>query len=170
MKKTASVWATRVQDVKILRGHLKPVEEVNLNKFSIFQDLENLDKGRQPLAPISQNLEDSTCSFTSVNTSLHQSDFVLLTNEVQSKEYLKIQVNSIALKIWWYTILSLIYFRNWVLWLLMNLLMRKTRSTPLWLNIMSILSQHCQRSILLTFTSIWEIVRWAKKWHWMMLE
>jgi len=91
MKKTASVWATRVQDVKILRGHLKPVEEVNPNKFSIFQDLENLDKGRQPLAPISQNLEDSTCSFTSVNTSLHQSDFVLLTNEVQSKEYLKIQ-------------------------------------------------------------------------------
>ena len=106
VKKTASVWAPIAQDAKNLRGHLKPAEEAKPSKFSIFQDLENLDKGRQPLAPISQNLEDSTCSFTSVNTSLHQSDFVLLTTQIQSKERSKTQVSTISLRIWWYTILT----------------------------------------------------------------
>jgi len=52
--------------------------EVARPKFSVFAD-DEVKPRRQALAPIPQhhNLEDSACSFNSVNTSLHQSDFVL---------------------------------------------------------------------------------------------
>jgi cyclin A len=67
--------------------------EVARPKFSVFAD-DEVKPRRQALAPIPQhhNLEDSACSFNSVNTSLHQSDFVLqprvhdLKNPFQIKE------------------------------------------------------------------------------------
>ena len=66
-------------------------------KFSVFSDHQTeaaapAKPRRQALAPIPQSLEDSACSFTSVNTSLHQSDFVLQHRIEDAENPFKIQV------------------------------------------------------------------------------
>uniref|UniRef100_A0A0P6GAV8 G2/mitotic-specific cyclin-A n=1 Tax=Daphnia magna TaxID=35525 RepID=A0A0P6GAV8_9CRUS len=59
--------------------------------FSVFCDGESSKPTRHALAPISQILEDSACSFISMNTSLHQLDYVLQHKEESSKDAFKIQ-------------------------------------------------------------------------------
>ena len=73
MKKGLTAWAP----LAAVNTKPAPAPLGESKKFSIFQDVELPKHRRQALAPITHNLEDSTCSFTSVNTSLHQSDFVL---------------------------------------------------------------------------------------------
>ncbi|KZS11122.1 Cyclin A1-like protein [Daphnia magna] len=59
--------------------------------FSVFCDGESSKPTRHALAPISQILEDSACSFISMNTSLHQLDYVLQHKKESSKDAFKIQ-------------------------------------------------------------------------------
>lgn len=59
--------------------------------FAVYRDEDASKSQRQALAPISQSLEDSACSFISMNTSLHQLDYVLQHKEEGSRESFKIQ-------------------------------------------------------------------------------
>ncbi|KAK4011959.1 hypothetical protein OUZ56_021062 [Daphnia magna] len=77
-----------------------PIPSVNVKQqpfaetkqgFSVFCDGESSKPTRHALAPISQILEDSACSFISMNTSLHQLDYVLQHKEESSKDAFKIQ-------------------------------------------------------------------------------
>ncbi|XP_057379783.1 G2/mitotic-specific cyclin-A-like isoform X1 [Daphnia carinata] len=77
-----------------------PIPSVNLKQqpfaetkqgFSVYCDGASSKPTRHALAPISQSLEDSACSFVSMNTSLHQLDYVLQHKEESSKEAFKIQ-------------------------------------------------------------------------------
>ena len=92
IKKASNVWAPSAQDSKNAFGSLQPAGEVKRNTFGIFEDDAAAKNQRQVLAPITHNFEDSTCSFASFNTSLHQSDFLLLTKEAQSKDSVQHQV------------------------------------------------------------------------------
>lgn len=68
------------------------------SKFNVFADQGEQAPSkprRQALAPITQSLEDSVCSFNSVNTSLHQSDFVLQPRIEEAENPFKIQVKSL---------------------------------------------------------------------------
>jgi hypothetical protein len=61
--------------------------------FGVYRDEDSCKSQRHALAPISQSLEDSACSFISMNTSLHQLDYVLQHKEETSHESFKIQVS-----------------------------------------------------------------------------
>lgn len=77
----------------VLGAKPAPVEGAK-PKFAVFTDQESKPR-RQALAPIVQpaaNLEDSICSFTSVNTSLHQSDFVLQPRAQEGQNPFQIKV------------------------------------------------------------------------------
>lgn len=60
--------------------------------FAIYKD-EPAKNQRQVLAPITQSLEDSACSFASMNTSLHHIDYVLQPRLELLKDAQKIQVS-----------------------------------------------------------------------------
>lgn len=92
VKKGQTVWAP-LPPVHIKSQQQPPIAGECKPAFSVYKDEGPVKVQRQPLAPITQSLEDSACSFASVNTSLHQLDYLLQTREHISKEAFKIQVS-----------------------------------------------------------------------------
>lgn len=72
-----------------------PIPTINVKQesFAVYKDGNFCKTQRHALAPISQSLEDSVCSFTSMNTSLHQLEYVLQHKEEASCEAFKLQVS-----------------------------------------------------------------------------
>ena len=90
VKKNQNIWTT-IPTINVKQQTFaEPAKPV----FPVFEDNKNR---RQALAPITQTLEDSACSFASVNTSLHQLDYVLQARDENLKHAFKIHVSAILL-------------------------------------------------------------------------
>ena len=88
------------------QNYWNPIPSINVKQqpfaepkqgFAVYRDEDASKSQRHALAPISQSLEDSACSFMSMNTSLHQLDYVLQHKEEASHGAFKIQVSSFFL-------------------------------------------------------------------------